>query len=767
MATPLTEIIKTLREVSKTKKTDSKNIQDAMLSLMKMDNDKEIRLLSTQIGGLDNDYKVLSADIRARDDVLSDLTDSIKYRVGEASTITKPEQTKGAGIIGEDVYAQIRIYGERNDAMRIQKDKYGTAIYDAKRQLLSLEKLDAYYNKGTGVTDVDKSGTVDVSDVGFEQFLKTQKFDPKKDSDILELLGKYDKRLTPNIEMLENLNAAFLEREATTLTSKAAIQDNQEQFYKRRLLSSRVDNIWRPFYQLVEEREIAFANKDSEAYEEVVKDIERTKFDMFESMTFPHRENFDDSYYPEKNDEFNAAAVITMSKVRKDVMESGSIQQTMADYELQILEETDVADREVIQKKFDSLQIINDVGKDIFVKREQADIGDYRQLNQHLMEEKAAYDRKKESGNIKGAENIVKQNYTLWGIDILNKESMGYIQTAHNKLEEQRVTEIVETLPASEGVNAEDIADAEVSNTKSRRKVLDEQVARDAVVGITPVYDFTTDEPSELAETYKPTNIGTTTYDINPGEVSGSVGGGRNVGPYQATNLREQVEYISSNLAWLNSQAKALAAYGGQKAALDRIAEPEPEPASGDINIEAIDPDTSNVGDDALDSLNFIETQKIKKGNWVLNLGEKDESTGEYEGGIGDGLDYIRANILDMPQNLMNKLRDPNISIDDKEFSAYMVSINPKWKQAFLDFQNDPEEYSDWELMLGQLKKVQSEFISQSEPSGKKQIMDFLVNELGDADTVLAFGNQAELDLGRIITSWEELYAYYIKTKGK
>ena len=194
MATPITDVVRLLKENRASQRERRAADKDVILALTKIDTDKEIRLLSTQIEYMDRERRDIDKNIASGLEKLDEYNLAIEYRIGEEERLDPIARTTGGVSTAKDIYQMMEMMETDLANSRAYLADIKKKSGDAAIKKTELEGMQAFY-QGEGVTDYDKSGIIDKGDVSFESYNALRNI---TDADMEKYLTKYAERLTPN-----------------------------------------------------------------------------------------------------------------------------------------------------------------------------------------------------------------------------------------------------------------------------------------------------------------------------------------------------------------------------------------------------------------------------------------------------------------------------------------------------------------------------------------------------------------------------------------
>lgn len=718
MATPVTDILSVMREGRKQRDENKDSKVDAILALTKLDNEERIRVLSTNIGIMEDERKTVSENIRTQRATLDEVNSEIEYMLGETDKISVKEfSTSAKNVIGDDIGKVVENMKLRNDNLYKTEEALSKGVFEARSKHSNLVELQSYFNEGIGVTDVTGDNEINADDVSLKNYITNKKFDTKDDAETIEYLTRFAKDLTPNEQNLLKLNQEFLANKVSIKESKDVFQEDVKEFYDTAIQSGNI-TYWKDLENATLDLQIAEGNFETSADVEGMRaarlEIDRVKLDIFSDIMYPGGLGTDGE--------------LVLDKIKKD-METEDMSSVLEQYRYIIKNAKDYTDVEVKAARLQEgvLDKLIETGSKQVEMREKVKIGIYDEFNINILELEDEYIQALNDGNEDGAEAIRERTSTMWGVDLNQKNVMDQIRASASALEAGKIDRVLSGL-------TEESTDIEETDDEKFMKASVSDLESSSIVNISdtgpeghPFYGLTderhkiVDYKESLVNAYTGTDIGQpqsdVDFEINPTLTTSTVdtgrpGGGTNVSDFIKTDIgRYDVDLDRDEQEELDKKKKDdVLEHNLQEIERQNALYDEMDERTQSINITGQDTQQT-----IFKSLDLFDSPGDTTSNW-LEEGVSDES---------DPASHIRQTFIDMDDETKEAILDSNFTVggntDNNDLLKYMIQNNTVFKEAFTAYMADrrnPENtrddpYSEFELLKQQLIRVYTEYSNQ------------------------------------------------------
>ena len=180
MATPISDTLALLKEFNKGKADRRKTASDQLMKMTKMNNDRDIKLMSTKITIADRERTASLSKFNENEKLIKTLNDGISLTMGATEMINNPlDKTSGSIDAVNDIKGLVSYMSKDRDTIGRNVASQESTISTLKEKLGHYNSLSAFF-KGKGVSDFDESGTIDESDATMGNYFKSMNIDESK-----------------------------------------------------------------------------------------------------------------------------------------------------------------------------------------------------------------------------------------------------------------------------------------------------------------------------------------------------------------------------------------------------------------------------------------------------------------------------------------------------------------------------------------------------------------------------------------------------------
>tara|TARA_R110002020_G_scaffold130237_1_gene291423 strand:+ start:6295 stop:8898 length:2604 start_codon:yes stop_codon:yes gene_type:complete len=213
-----------LKELNKDKASRRKTASNQLMQMTKLSNEKDIKLMSTKITYADRKRTALQDKYDKSQLELDTLNESLSLTLGDKERITnKIDVTTGSIDAANDIKSVLSLIQEENSVLRKNISSQNEAITLGKQKLGHYNALGEFF-AGKGISDFDKSGTIDEKDATLSNYFKSKNIDKSTlDPSVMSVLESLDKTGYRNIDAYIKADADYKQ----ALQTRADVEEGE------------------------------------------------------------------------------------------------------------------------------------------------------------------------------------------------------------------------------------------------------------------------------------------------------------------------------------------------------------------------------------------------------------------------------------------------------------------------------------------------------------------------------------------------------------